>query len=101
VKIKEEKESPEDEEYYVTETKGQERLARETAGMCEAEMTTKNFEKSDGRNRAVLNFKKNGFAKLQSKTKGKASKMRSHQKSSLIGLKMVTNDDSPLNMVNV
>jgi hypothetical protein len=78
VKFKEEKESPEYEQYEVTGVKGQERLAKETEEMCNAEMKTKNFEKSDGRNRAVLNFKKNGFPKLQNKTKSKASEITSN-----------------------
>jgi hypothetical protein len=101
VKVKEEKESLEYEEYEVTGVKRQERLAIETEEMCNAEIKVKNIDKSDGLNRVVLNFKKNGFPKLQNKTKGKASKIRSNQRSSLIGLKTVTNDDSTLNVVNV
>jgi hypothetical protein len=59
------------------------------------------MDKSDGLTRAVLNYLKNCFPKLQNKTKGKASEGRSNQKSSLIGTKTVTNDDATLNMINV
>jgi hypothetical protein len=37
--------------------------------MCNAEIEAKNMDKSDGLTRAVLNYSKNGFSKLQNKTK--------------------------------
>jgi hypothetical protein len=101
IKKEKDEESAESEEYDLITVKGQQRLADEINEIIDKEMKNKKMDKSDGLKEAVLNYGKHRFPKLQQKARGKASESRSNQKASLIGNKIVTNDEGPLNMASV